>query len=147
MILFSESVPPKNSMGEIMRTLFRSTGVAAATAAVLMTATGTATAAPVGWSMPGGQGSTYGTANFYNRSVGISGRVESHWSGCVQAVFQTDPGNAFETRTACNNHTTTFGFTIPTDFPGGANKVFVTLAKINPNGTLEWLGARTLNRP
>ncbi|MEU1223244.1 hypothetical protein [Streptomyces microflavus] len=73
--------------------------------------------------------------------------MESHWSGCVQAVFQTDPGNAFETRTACNNHTTNFGFTIPTDFPGGANKVFVTLAKINPNGTLEWLGARTLNRP
>ncbi|MFJ1842130.1 MULTISPECIES: hypothetical protein [unclassified Streptomyces] len=130
-----------------MRKMLGGTGVLAGTAALLMAAMGTATAAPVGWSMPGGQGSTYGSFEFYNRSVGVTGRVESHISGCIQATFQTYPGNAFETRTACNNHTTGFDFTMSTDFAGGASSATVTLVRINSNETVTWLGSKTLNRP
>ncbi|MFH9609247.1 hypothetical protein [Streptomyces sp. NPDC017448] len=130
-----------------MRKMLSGTGVLATTAALLLTATGTATAAPVSWSMPGGQGSSYGSFEFYNRSVGVTGRVESHISGCIQAVFQTSPGSAYETRTACNNHTTGFNFTLEADFPGGAASATVTIVRINDNGTVNWLGSRTVNRP
>ncbi|WP_330290684.1 hypothetical protein [Streptomyces sp. NBC_00576] len=130
-----------------MRKILSSTGVAAGAAALLMTATGTATAAPVSWSMPGGQGSTYGSVQFNNRSVGITGEVQSHISGCIQTTFQTYPGDGFETRTTCDYSTRGFNFTMSTDFPGGASWVQVTLVHINDNGTDEWLGARTMDRP
>lgn len=130
-----------------MRRMVGSTGVVVGSAALLMAAAGTATAAPVSWSMSGGQGSSYGSVEFFNRSVGVTGDVRSHISGCIQASFQTYPGNAFETRTACNYHTTGFNFTMSADFPGGATSVTVNLAHINDNGSLEWLGSRTVQRP
>ncbi|MFC8596533.1 hypothetical protein [Streptomyces atroolivaceus] len=129
-----------------MRKMLSGASVLAGTTALLMAATGTASAAPVSWNMAGGQGSTYGSFEFYNRSVGVTGQVQSHISGCIQATFQTYPGNAFETRTACKYSSTGFNFTMSTDFAGGAASATVTLVHINPNGTNEWLGSKTLNR-
>ncbi|ANH92519.1 hypothetical protein ACFUCQ_21645 [Streptomyces sp. NPDC057197] len=131
-----------------MRKLLSGTGIAGGVAALLIAATGTATAAPVGWNMPGGQGSTSGSVEFYNRSVGVTGTVQSHIGGCIQVQITTFPGANYETRTACNTHSTGFNFTMVTDFPGGASSVDVSLYHLlDDSGAVEWLGSKTLNRP
>ncbi|GAA2531708.1 hypothetical protein GCM10010398_16080 [Streptomyces fimbriatus] len=141
--------PIDTSTEEKVRKIVKSVGLAAGAVALVAGTAGPASAAPVGWSMPGGQGSTYGNAEFHNRSVGISGRVESHVSGCVQVIIGTYPSSTSgsETRTACNYSTKTFSFTMDVNVPGGASDVYVTLAKINSDSSLTWLGSRHLTRP
>ncbi|MEU5974580.1 hypothetical protein [Streptomyces sp. NPDC047315] len=130
-----------------MRTVFKGMGVAAAAAAVLMTGTGPAAAAPGGWNLPSGQGSTKGTAEFFDRSIRITGDVTSHWNGCVHAKFSTKPDSTTTTRTACEYGTTGFNFTHSTNFPGGARTLDIDLYKINPGGSTTFLGRTSISRP
>jgi hypothetical protein len=130
-----------------VRKVLSGAGVAAGAAALLMTAVGTATAAPVSWNISDDSGNTTGAATFYNRSVEIQGQVTSNVANCIQAVFQTLPDGSFQTRTACANTSKSFHFTIATDYPGGASKVIVTLEFVNGDSSVTFLGQRTLNRP
>ncbi|WP_236245109.1 hypothetical protein [Streptomyces sp. CC210A] len=133
--------------------------VAAAAAAVVLTGISAGPAAAttnstktfnVSGSSVGHSGYSNGYIHFYNRSVGITGKVKSNDSNCVQVIFsvwshgeQTD----FQTRTACGRGPGTetgFNFTSPANFPGGASDVQVTLAGITGTGQVVWLAAQSV---
>ncbi|MEU5163711.1 hypothetical protein AB0G74_29430 [Streptomyces sp. NPDC020875] len=145
-----------------MKTLTKALAGSVAAVTLSLGLAGTASATPAGerapsdnWNIQATGGYTTGTAVFHNRSVQFTGGyVKSNTTGCVRVhlhVPQTGDYYINDARTACGRGPDSgknFGFTLPADYPGGANHVVVTLHRVNADdSTGPQIGSETVYKP
>ncbi|MGW1493875.1 hypothetical protein [Streptomyces sp. NPDC002402] len=131
-----------DELGEPLKKFASALATVVAAAGLFTTmATGTATAAPV-WTTPFSVDNAFGWSsgklNFYQRSLQITGTVQSRFSGCTTVHFSWwDVNKAMrgnDLRTACGTGPGSdkgFTFTGQANVPGGAERVLVEVTSPN----------------
>jgi hypothetical protein len=99
------------------------------------------------FSSPGGlSASATGSITFYNRSVGISGKLAPSSNACIRVRFEIYSILAFWPEYSCTNETSTIDyFSVPVNQRGGASDVVVTLENATLNGVSD-VGTQTCTR-